>query len=73
MEDKPYLIYIGNGASLDGVKARHLSKTEAIGYGVQRLIDTGLYKLAEKPKKVLPVPTKKTSKAAVGGSENKSR
>lgn len=41
-----YLLYIGKGASLFGVPARNLSFEEASISGEKRLIDSGLYKLA---------------------------
>jgi hypothetical protein len=44
-----YLIYLGGGW-LPGVPSRNLTKDEAELYGVQVLLDSGLYKLAT-PKK----------------------
>lgn len=41
-----YLLYIGKGSSLFGVPARHLTFEEASISGEKRLIDSGLYRLA---------------------------
>jgi len=45
------LIYIGNGAFLPDVPARDLSADEAKHIGINYLLQSGLYKLAEQPKK----------------------
>jgi len=45
-----YLLYVGNGASLHDVPQRDLSKEEAEKIGVDFLVSSGLYKLAEQPK-----------------------
>ncbi len=63
---KAYLQYVGSG-SLAGVPARNLSKEEAQAHGVKRLIDSGLYRLANS------VPLKPKSKLSLGGSENKAK
>jgi len=46
------LLYIGNGASLAGVPARDLTEFEAHQYGINELLESGLYKLDEEPKKI---------------------
>lgn len=41
------MIYIGNGESMHGVPARDLTEEEVSIHGQQRLLQSGLYKLAE--------------------------
>lgn len=57
------LKYVGGGF-IAGVPARDLTEAEAGGYGRQRLIASGLYKAAEKPKAA-------DNKQAAGPQENK--
>lgn len=45
------LIYIGNGAWLPGVPTRDLNEEEVNFYGINWLLESGLYKPAEEPKK----------------------
>lgn len=45
------LIYIGNGAFIPDVPARDLNAEEAKHFGINYLLQSSLYKLAEQPKK----------------------
>lgn len=44
------LIYVGNGESVHGVPARDLTEEEVSIHGQKRLIESGLYKLADAKK-----------------------
>ncbi len=52
-----YLTYIGSSA-LDGVPARDLTRAEAEQFGVERLVQSGLYVRAEQ-KMLRPAPENK--------------
>ena len=66
---KAFLIYLGGG-HLPLVPSRNLSKQEAEKHGIERLVKSGLYKLAAE-NKVKPRPAE--NKVRLGGSENKAK
>lgn len=64
MYDDKFLAFVGGERRLPGVPQRDMSITDAARYGgVERLVSSGLYKLAKKNHKV---------KMLRGGIENKS-
>ena len=49
-----YMIYIGDGSALHDVPARNLNRLEADRFGVEALLASGLYVLADPPTPVKP-------------------
>lgn len=59
-----YLKYIGAG-SIPDIPARDLTKEEAGLHGIERLLASGLYERADKPKEIEPQKPKRSKKDEV--------
>ena len=59
---KAYMKYNGGGAFLPLIPARDLSEEEAKACGVDYLLKSGLYQLAEPAEKVKPIEKEKKDK-----------
>lgn len=49
-----YLKYTGAGFFLTNIPARDLTEEEALFYGIERLIQSGLYERVEEPRTLAP-------------------
>ena len=58
----PYLIYIGDGSFLPDVPAQNLNEDEARRFGIEFLLASKLYRMAETPTAAAVKPSAKVSK-----------